>query len=123
VLSACAPGYTPGGIGERGNGDDDDRRGGRRDENGTACVQGALPFTHVTSEVAVGDDAFVERLLSEQAAGFAPDEKMVLCGLHTCGDLGGTLLRAFARTPSCKALVLVRPSVPTHVSLTLHASV
>ena len=73
-------------------------------------LQGALPFTHVTSEVAVGDDAFVERLLSEQTAGPAPNETMVLCGLHACGDLGATLLRAFARTECCSALVLVRPS-------------
>ena len=80
-------------------------------------LQGALPFTHVTSEVAVGDDAFVERLLSEQTAGPAPNETMVLCGLHACGDLGATLLRAFARTECCSALVLVRPSLPTHSPL------
>lgn len=85
-----------------GGGDDGDA------PRGEAYSRGELPFHMITGRVEGKDSAALGRFLEERTLGaVTASERLMLVGLHACGDLTATLLRCFVACDNVRSVMVV----------------
>uniref|UniRef100_A0A2R5L8G1 Putative rrna adenine n-6-methyltransferase n=1 Tax=Ornithodoros turicata TaxID=34597 RepID=A0A2R5L8G1_9ACAR len=84
-----------------------DRRVGITSHPSTSTISGELP-KHFTLELSKATTrADLEQFTRSSWSHRGEDHPFVLVGLHSCGDLGPSVLRLFAQVPTCRAVALV----------------